>query len=423
MASSRKPRAAEAGPRRAVERFFGAHPELRGARILVGFSGGLDSTVLLHALHALAPRFGYVVCALHVHHGLSPNADAWLRCCRRACRALGVPLRVRRVAVTRRGGRGLEAAAREARQAAFRAARGDAIALAHQLDDQAETVLLQLLRGAGGRGASAMPALGALGRKRLLRPLLDVPREAIAAYARAHRLTWVEDETNASEALTRNYLRHRVGPLIAARFPRWRESLARAARLFASEQLDARALLRAFLDARGLRAPSEARLLEMLKQLAAARPATELVHDGARLRTYRGRVFVEPVGAAGGGRAPEARFAPLTWRGESSLRIEGPGGGVLRFRRVRGAGIDAAQMARSIVSVRPRRGGERLQLDPRLKNLFQEAGIPPWRRAQLPLVYCGNDLVWVPGLGVDCRYRAARGHAGVRPEWRPGAQD
>jgi tRNA(Ile)-lysidine synthase len=428
MASSRKARAADAGPRRAVERFFGAHPELRGTRILIGFSGGLDSTVLLHALHALAPRFGYVVCALHVHHDLSPNADDWLRHCRRVCRALGVPLRLRRVSVARRKGRGLEAAAREARHAAFQSARGDAIALAHQLDDQAETVLLQLLRGAGGRGASAMPALGWLGRKRLLRPLLDVPREAIAAYARAHRLSWVEDETNASEALTRNYLRHRVGPLIATRFPRWRESLARAARLFASAQLDERALLRAFLEAHGLRAPSEARLLEMLKQLAAARPTTQMVHDGARLRTYRGRVFVEPVRDQGGRDDAEASFAPLTWRGERSLRIGALGGGELRFRRARGAGIDAARMAQSVVSIRPRRGGERLQLDPRrprrtLKNLFQEAGIPPWRRAQLPLLYCGEDLVWVPGLGVDCRYRAARGRPGVCPEWCAGAQD
>lgn len=422
MASSRKAQAADAGPRAAVERFLRALPELRGARILVGFSGGLDSTVLLHVLHSLAPRFDLRLAALHVHHGLSPNADDWLRHCRRSCRALGIPLRVRRVRVARRGGRGLEAAARAARQTAFQSARADALALAHQLDDQAETVLLQLLRGAGGRGASAMPAFGRLGEKRLLRPLLDVPREAIAAYAKAHGLTWIEDESNASEALTRNYLRHRVGPVLAARFPRWRESLARAARQFAAAQLDERVLLRAFLAERGLRAPSEARLLEMLKQLAAAGPRTQLVHDGARLRTYRGRVFVERNGA----RCADARFEPLTWRGERALRIAALGGGELRFRPVRGAGIDAARLAASVVSIRPRRGGERLQPDARrprrtLKNLFQEAGIPPWRRSGLPLLFCGEDLVWVAGLGVDCRYRAGRGRAGVRPEWHAAA--
>jgi tRNA(Ile)-lysidine synthase len=428
MASSRKARAADAGPRDAVERFLGAHPELRGARILLGFSGGLDSTVLLHVLHALAPRFGLRLAALHVHHGLSPNADDWLRQCRRSCRALGVPLRLRRVRVVRRSRRGLEAAAREARLAAFRAARADALALAHQLDDQAETVLLQLLRGAGPRGASAMPAVGRLGTKRLLRPLLDVPREAIAAYASAQGLAWVEDESNASEALTRNYLRRRVGPLIADRFPRWRESLARAARRFASAELDERVLLRAFLAEHGLRAPSEARLLEMLRQLAAARPQTQIVHDGARLRTYRGRVFVERDAGARRKRAREAGFEPLTWRGERVLRIGALDGGELHFRRVRGAGIDAARLAAGVVSVRTRKGGERLQPDPRrprrtLKNLFQEAGIPPWRRERLPLLFCGEDLVWVPGLGVDCRYRAANGRPGLRPEWHASGVD
>jgi len=428
MASSRKPRAAETRPRGAVERFLRSQPALRGARVLLGFSGGIDSSVLLHLLHALAPRFGYSLAALHVHHGLSPQADAWARHCRRVCRALGVPLSVRRVRVARRSGRGLEAAAREARQAAFLRTRADTIVLAHQLDDQAETVLLQLLRGSGTRGASAMPAVGALGEKRLLRPLLAVPREAIAAYAQAQGLAWVDDESNAHDAITRNYLRLRVGPLLAARFPRWRESLARAARHFASAQLDERALLRAFLAEHGLRAPSEARLLEMLKQLAAASPRSRIEHDGARLRIYRGRVYLEPLRGAGGAQPPAAAFLPLTWRGERALRIPALGAGELRFRRVRGAGIDAARVAAGALSVRLRSGGERLQPDPRrprrtLKNLFQEAGIPPWRRERLPLVYCGEDLVWVPGLGVDCRYRAGPGCPGISPEWHPCAAE
>jgi tRNA(Ile)-lysidine synthase len=255
-----------------------------------------------------------------------------------------------------------------------------------------------------------------------------VPREAIAAYAQAQGLAWVDDESNARDAITRNYLRLRVGPLLAARFPRWRESLARAARQFAATQLDERALLRAFLAEHGLRAPSEARLIEMLRQLAAARPRTQIVHDGARLRIYRGRIYIERFGRARGERRRDADFEPLTWRGERVLRIDGLDGGELRFRRVRGAGIDAARLAAGVVSVRARKGGERLQLDPRrprrtLKNLFQEAGIPPWRREHLPLLFCGDDLVWVPGLGVDCRYRAPSGRAGLRPEWHAGGAD
>lgn len=379
--------------------------------------------MLLHVLHALVPQFGYRLRAVHVHHGLSANADAWARHCRRLCRALGVPLSVRRVQIASRKGRGVEAAAREARLGVFARVRADAIVLAHHLDDQAETVLLQLLRGAGLRGASAMPALGQLGAKRLVRPLLEVPREAITRYAQLHDLEWVEDESNAQDAITRNYLRRRVAPLLATRFPRWRESLARAARHFAAAQADERALLRAFLAQQGLRAPSEARLVEMLKQLAAGGARTELLHDGARLRLYRGRVTVEPVVGGVVQAAPNARFAPVAWRGERRLRIPALGEAELRFRRVRGAGIDAARLAAEGLSVRMRVGGERLQPDPSrprrtLKNLFQEAGIPPWRRARLPLVYCGQDLVWVPGLGIDCRYRAGAGKAGIALEWR-----
>lgn len=382
---------------------------------------------LLHVLHALAPQFGYTLRAVHVHHGLSANADAWARHCRQLCRNLGVPLSVRRVRIASRRRQGVEAAAREARQGSFTRVRADAIVLAHHLDDQAETVLLQLLRGAGPRGASAMPAVGQLGSKRLLRPLLEVPREAIVRYARLHALDWIEDESNSQDAITRNYLRHRVAPLLAARFPRWRESFARAARHFAAAQADERALLRAFLARQGLRAPSEARLVDMLKQLIAGGPRTELLHDGARLRVYRGQVFVEPVGGRAGAAAPAAHFAPVAWQGERRLQVAALGGGELRFRRLRGAGIDAARLAAAGLTVRGRRGGERLQLDPgrprrTLKNLFQEAGIPPWRRERLPLVYCGEDLVWVPGLGIDCRYRAAAGKAGVALEWHPAAR-
>ncbi len=423
MASSRKARAAEPLPRAATARLFRALPALYGARLTLGLSGGLDSVVLLHVLRALAPQFGYRLRAVHVHHGLSANADAWARHCRRLCRALDVPLSVRRVQLASRKGRGLEAVAREARLGVFARVRADAIVLAHHLDDQAETVLLQLLRGAGLRGASAMPALGQLGAKRLLRPLLEVPREAILRYARAHDLEWVEDESNAQDAITRNYLRHRVAPLLATRFPRWRENLARAARHFAAAQADERALLRAFLAQRGLRAPSEARLVEMLKQLAAGGARTDILHDGARLRLYRGHVTVEPVVGRAEQAAPISGFTPVAWRGERSLRIPTLDGAELRFRRVRGAGIDAARLGAAGLSVRMRIGGERLQPDPgrprrTLKNLFQEAGIPPWRRERLPLVYCGEELVWVPGLGVDCRYRASVGKAGIALEWR-----
>ena len=359
----------------------------------VGLSGGIDSVVLLHLLKSEARERGLRVSAVHVHHGLSPNADAWARFCRRLCRAWQVPLRVRKVTVER-AGEGLEAAARRARHEAFKALQTD-VALAHTLDDQAETVLMNLLRGAGVRGAAGMAARSRLGGHALVRPLLGNSRAWVEEYARAHGLEWIEDESNLDEAFTRNFVRRRVGPLIAERFPRWREALARAAGHFARRDADEADILRHVLSARGARAPSAAKLAEMLKQLGSAGSRTLIRHDGARLRLYRDRIFIGDAGDAG------------------AFSIE--------FRPAKGRGIALDALLKKGWVLRPRSGGERLQPDakrPRrtLKNLFQEAGVPPWRREQLPLLYCGRDLAWVPGIGIDLRYQAARGQAGVLPK-------
>lgn len=403
MASSRKPPPAElvtGAVRRSLIR-------LEGKRVAIGLSGGVDSVVLLHALSRHLP-----VRAVHVHHGLSPNADAWASFCRRYCRSLGVPIAVKRVRVSK-AGRGLEAAAREARYAVFAALPVDVIALAHQLDDQAETVLLNLLRGAGLRGARGMPGERRFDEKLLVRPLLEVPREAIVDYAKRHALEWIEDESNALESLNRNFVRRRLAPLLATRYPRWREALARAARHFSRAELDAQALVRAFLAEQGLRAPSEAKLAEMVKQLSGNGRKAQIEHDGRRWRLYRGELL-----QAG---APASTLAPVPWRGERRLSLPALGGELV-FRRVRGRGIDPSLLKREPVTVRLRSGGERLQPDARrprrtLKNLFQEAGIPPWQRASLPLLFHGGDLVCVPGIGVDARYQARANSPGLIPEW------
>jgi tRNA(Ile)-lysidine synthase len=322
-----------------------------------------------------------------------------------------VPLTVRRVKVER-SGKGLEAAARSARYAVFAEIEAAAIVLGHNLDDQAETVLLNLLRGAGPRGASGMRAQSRFRGKTILRPLLHVPRAAIAAYARVHGLEWVEDESNADEALTRNFLRHRIGPLLARKFPQWKQSLARAARHFSRKQAAAEGLLRQFLQTKGLGAPSEAKLAEMLKQLTSRGARTLIEHDGARLRLYRGKLLRDSAQAQGG-------FEPIQWKGESRLALPALGG-ELRFRRVRGKGISVSA---GRMTVRLRAGGERLQPDARrprrtLKNLFQEAGVPPWERGRVPMLVRGEDVVWVAGLGIDARYQAAKNAPGVLPEWR-----
>jgi tRNA(Ile)-lysidine synthase len=371
--------------------------------IAVGLSGGVDSVVLLHQLKDRG------VSAIHVHHGLSPSADAWEAFCRNLCKRLGVPLTVARVKV-QKSGKGLEAAARDARYAAFTKSKANVIALAHNLDDQAETVLMNLLRGAGARGASGMGEHSRLGAKALWRPLLGISRKEIVAYAKQHDLEWIEDESNANEALTRNFIRRSVGPLLEQKYPRWKQSLARAARHFAKKQAGREELLREFLRSRGLKAPSEAKLTEMLKQLGSGGARTLIEHDGARLRVYRGKVLFE--------NEPQAAFAPVRWQGERKLELPG---GELRFRRVRGEGIAAEH---ADLSVRPRAGGERLRPDSRrprrtLKNLFQEAGVPSWERDRTPLLFSGDELVCVPGIGVDARWRASPQTFGWVAEWRP----
>src|SRR6267143_3948956 len=350
MASSRKPPSGELVAE--VGRFLGSI-DLRGKRLAVGLSGGVDSVALLHVLKNCAAGSGFFLSAIHVHHGLSPNAGAWAQFCRALCARWGVPLAVRRVKVAKKG-KGPEAAAREARYQAFKNSPCDAAALAHNLDDQAETVLMNLLRGAGVRGASGIPSRSRFDGKMLLRPLLEVPRAAILAYAQEQGLEWVEDESNADEALTRNFVRRRLGPLIESRFPRWRESLARAARHFAGVGLDAQALLREFLAAQGLRAPSEAKLVEMLKQLTSGGARIMVEHVGVRLRVYRGKLALAPATSA-------VPFAAVEWKGERRIPL-------------------------------PALGGK--------------------------LLFCGNDLVWAPGLGIDARYQVTADAFGVVPEWR-----
>lgn len=291
-----------------------------GSRLVVGLSGGIDSVVLLHALAGLRPEG---LAALHVHHGLSPRADAWADFCAAFARSLAVPFECVRVAVERDSRDGLEAAARRARHAVFARTAADWIVLAHHRDDQAETLLFNLLRGAGLAGAAAMQEASG----RLLRPLLRIGRAEIEAYAQAHRLAWIEDESNADVRHSRNFLRHRILAPLAQRFPAAARNLAAAAARFGEAQallddlarldlagndgfpLDlarlealpeprARNALRYLLAQARVAIPSEARLREALRQMLDAagdrHPAVEL--GTHRLLRRRGRLYLEPGG-------------------------------------------------------------------------------------------------------------------------------
>ena len=202
-----------------------------GERLWVGLSGGCDSVVLLHVLSALG--FGGRLSAIHVHHGLSPNADTWAQFCADFCKKIGVSLVISHVAVDLTSGLGLEAAARKARYAAFAEHAVDCLFLAQHRGDQAETLLLNLLRGTGVTGAAAMPAERRFEKLRLLRPLLDISRADIESYAAEHGLAWVDDESNTDISLTRNFLRHGALTAISQRFPAAESALAQAAANFA----------------------------------------------------------------------------------------------------------------------------------------------------------------------------------------------
>lgn len=200
------------------------------AHLWLGLSGGCDSVVLLHILSSLG--LGRIS-AIHVHHGLSPNADAWAEFCAGYCERLAIPLTIRNVTVDVSSGLGLEAAARAARYAAFAECVGGSLLLAQHRGDQAETVLFNLLRGTGVTGAAGMPAERSFGKLQLLRPLLDVSRAEIESYASAEGLAWITDESNADTGLTRNFLRHETLTAISQRFPSAEASLAQAAKHFA----------------------------------------------------------------------------------------------------------------------------------------------------------------------------------------------
>ncbi len=422
-----------------------------GVPVAVALSGGRDSVVLLDALAQVTPPRGHALTALHVHHGLSPHAGDWQRFCADLCAARCVPFAVRAVTVAPGSRAGIEAEARRLRYAALADAAAAAgarfVALAHHRDDQAETLLLQLMRGAGPHGLAGMAAVRtAPDGTTFVRPLLDVARAAIDAYARAAGLSWVDDESNAEHRHLRNAVRHAVLPAMAGVFPQPAATLARAAAhqadaarladdlaaldaaahggpaslardgLAALPDHRARNLLRWFLRAHGLPAPSTARLAAMLAQLIRARgdASVALVHAGIEVGVHRGRIVVH-------GRPPPA-FA-IVWHGEPELALPH---GRLVFGRAEGAGIDEARLAAGPWTIRPRAGGERLQLSPdrprrALKAILRDAGLPPWERRALPLVFCGDALADVPGIGTDAAFRAPPGRPGITIAWHPAA--
>ena len=316
--------------------------------LLFALSGGIDSCVLLHALVEVKKSLDFNFRVMHVHHGLSPNADSWVEFCKQTCVAYQVPLEVERVEVQKGAGIGLEAAARDARYKVLYDAGADYIILAHHQDDQAETLLLQLIRGAGLKGLSAMAAQDE--NRCLLRPLLDISRQEIEAYAKANQLAWIDDESNLDTKYDRNYCRHEIMPVIKARFPAADETLARSASHIAEAsqllnelaQIDAQAcliegrmsvkrlgelnlpraknLFRWWLSSMGFVAPSSDRLDEMLTQLinASQDASLKISLDKANeinLRRYQGYAYIDT------NHSERVSDIAMIWQGEARLTM------------------------------------------------------------------------------------------------------
>jgi len=410
--------------------------------IAIAYSGGLDSSALLH----LAAQSGRKTYAFHIHHGLSPNADAWEAHCRAECDRLGITFASRRVTLDDRS----EASARKARYAALGALcvehKVHLLLTAHHLDDQAETILLQLLRGSGVAGLSGMDAsnraAGLLGTADVLlaRPLLQASRAQLEDYVREQAISHIEDESNADLRYARNALRHEVMPKLAQAYPGFQERFARSARhaqsaqrllteqaaedlaacLAGGEGSDAGAgldmarvrtlsadrvsnLLRHWFSERGIRLPSTNWLAEMQEQALTARDDANLKvsHPDCDVRRHRDRLYLVPRRAVPDTEQQEQ----FRWNGEGSIDFPAFGG-TLHFE-LAPLGLDPDWLRQQMLTIEVRRGGERLKPARNrptrtLKQHYQTLGIPAWERECLPMVSIPGHILYAAGVGMDC---------------------
>lgn len=413
------------------------------APLCVAFSGGPDSSALLHALAQLPQARARGLRALHVDHGLHAHSNAWAKHSQRFCAALAVPCEVLRVHVDTGKGIGLEAAARDARYAALAAHlhESEYLLLGHHRDDQAETVLLKLLRGAGPEGLGGMRALRPFGRGQLWRPLLTMSRQQLRDYVEAHQLSCIDDPSNTDTVLTRNHLRHEILPRLMRHWPQAVDSIVHSATLSraAADALQTQwlaaldalhdpvtgslhaddwlalspalrdPLLDHWLHARGLSAPTTAQRRQIEFQCGARAGRLPCIRwPGTELHIWQGRLWALPP------ERPIATDWELLWHGEPSML---PDGGTLSLS-------DANSRLAEPLRVRLRRGGERIKPagdahTRELRDLFQQGRVPPWQRIACPMLYAGDELIAIADRWINARGTAIFQQAGARPYWQP----
>ncbi len=425
--------------------------KLVNPHLLIAYSGGLDSTVLLHTLAIIRDNLPFTLSAMHVHHGLSQQADDWTVFCKKTCAHYDIPLAVFEASVDQNSGLGIEATARKMRYQALDSIAADFICLAQHQDDQAETLLLQLARGAGVKGLASMAQVDVV-RKRL-RPLLNYSRSALETYAKHHQLQWVEDESNADDRYDRNYLRHKVLPVLRKRYPNVSQTLSRSAtHLGEANQmladlalLDAETimdksqqdlsinlnlfktlsrarqgnLMRWWLAHNQISMPSQQLLEQLLQQLCHAKKDAQIkvkVANKTFVMRYMNMAYLvhktelnEPFNIA--------------WQGEEVIIL--PDSSRLVFTQKVGQGFTFQRNGSDVrLQIKQRAGGERFKPaadrpSRTLKHVLQASKMPPWQREQLPLVFMDKTLVIIPNIGTDANFKVASDGIGLSISWQP----
>lgn len=412
----------------------------------IAYSGGVDSHVLLHAVAKLRTQLPVVeIRVLHVHHGLQPQADEWVEHCYQTCVKLDIPCEICYVQVTKNQGESLEAAARQVRYQAFieYLSENDVLLVAQHADDQAETVLLQLLRGAGIDGLAAMPQWSALGKGHLLRPLLNYTRAQILAYAQQENLQWIEDSSNTDLRFERNFLRLQVFPILLQRWPSVSQLIGRVAQHQAqaqtllqflaeqdlqlcqgsnSYQLNIKAfstltperqanLIRHWLKMLGLTIPSTVKLQCILTEVLTARNDRQpLVQwQGGEIRRFHGQLY-----AMSNLPSLPPDSMTITWSPPIQMNLPL---GCLQAKLVQATGISTQY---SPLEIRFRQGGEQYSVHGhrhRMKKLLQAAHLPTWLRPFIPLIYFKNTLIAIPTIGICEAFQAQAGEEGWDITW------
>jgi len=414
--------------------------------ILLGLSGGLDSCVLLHLLANMQTQLDFKLKAIHVHHGLSSSADDWLNFCKQKCKLLDIEFDAVKVKINEKGSLGIEGEARELRYEAIKKKQKGVVALGHHQNDQAETLLLQLLRGSGLKGLAGMPEFDE--ERKFWRPMLNIKKELLEKYASENDIKYIKDESNEDINFDRNFIRKKVLPLIESRYPASIETISRSAtniseghqinELLALDDsknvmsddgshllienlnklpnLRAINLIRWWLSFNDLLMPSKKNVEELFRQVKLIKKDTSLnlkISNDRSIRAFDDKLLIVSIMND----LPSYHFK---WAGQEEIEL--PNKSKLHFVKTKKGGLSLSKLGAKSLYIKSRTGGEKLKSFPdqpsrSLKYLFQKADIPHWERDQVPLVYANEQLVAVPNLGVQYEYQSKVGEVGYQIKW------